>query len=76
MSKDMFGDFDPYDALVSLNERMLRMEMAHNALANDYEKTKHDYKEFLVRYRALEESHLALSHAYMTSELQNIIKKP
>ena len=77
MSKfEMFNDFDPYDALITLNEKLLRLEHAHNALANAYEKNMRDYKEFLIRYRALEESHLALSNAYMQSELQRITKAP
>lgn len=38
----MPSDFDPYDALIDLNERMLRMEKTHNALARAFQKSEQE----------------------------------
>lgn len=47
----MNNDFDPYDALIELNERLLRLERAHNRLAKDYERTQKEFTEALESHR-------------------------
>jgi len=77
MSKrDMYGDFDPYEMMMNMHQTLISLQQAHNGLANAYEKTQHDYRDFLVRYKALEESHLALANAYMQSEMNKLLKNP
>lgn len=44
----MNNDFDPYDALISMNERLHRLEQAHNRLAKDYERTQKEFTEALI----------------------------
>lgn len=38
----MSNNFDPYDALIELNERLLRVERAHNRLAKDHERLQRE----------------------------------
>lgn len=64
MSKknDMFDHgFDPYDALIELNERLNRLELAHNQMAHAYMKTEKDLSVCLHSLRNLQQHHLKLS---------------
>ena len=59
---NMFGsNFDPYDALIELSEKLKRLEYAHNALARDYVKTQGDLQIALESLNSLQKGHLALS---------------
>ena len=63
----MNNDFDPYDALIELNERMLRVERAHNRLAKDYERTQKDLTETLKALQTTQQHVLKLHqiiHSY------------
>lgn len=57
----MDNNFSPYDALIELNERMLRLEKKHNQLARDYMQTERDLTEALRQINTLQRGHLALS---------------
>lgn len=62
MKKNPFGNnFDPYDALNELNQRLLAVEKAHNIMAEDYIKTQRELSIALDCLRSLQKSHLALS---------------
>jgi hypothetical protein len=63
MSKNPMMDsgFDPYNALVELNERLLRLEQAHNMLANDYMKSQRDLDITMNSLNSLQKGHLHLS---------------
>lgn len=55
-------DFDPYNALIELNERLLRLEKAHNHLAHAYEKSERELNMALDALQSLQISHLVLSN--------------
>lgn len=54
-------NFDPYDMLMQMQERMLVIERAHNKLADAYTKTEHDLNVTLHSLRNLQQAHLKLS---------------
>ena len=62
MSKrDMFGDFDPYDMLIVLQDRLNVMENAHNNLANAYRQQHADLQMSLDAIQTLQKAYLNLS---------------
>ena len=62
MSKrEMFGDFDPYDMLIVLQDRLNVMEQAHNNLANAYRQQHADLQLSLEAIQTLQRAHLNLS---------------
>ena len=62
MTKNLFDNqFDPYDALVELNERMNRMEIAHNNLAKAFQQTEQEFTMLSKAFNNLQKSHLKLS---------------
>ena len=67
-----FHDFDPYDVLITLNERVTQLEQAHNRLAHAFEASKKEQDILLHKYRNLEKSHLALADAYFKNELERL----
>lgn len=67
-------DFDPYDALMTMNDRLHALEKAHNNLARAYETTVRDYKILAQKHKNLEVSHIALADTYFNSELKNLTK--
>lgn len=55
MSKrEMFGDFDPYDMLIVLQDRLNVMENAHNNLANAYRQQHADLQVALESIKTLQ----------------------
>jgi len=52
---DMFHDFDPYDVIITLNERVHQLEGAHNALAHAFKKTETDLSVTLHSLRQLQQ---------------------
>ncbi len=72
MSKrNPFGqNFNPYDALVELNDRLSRLEQVHNQLADDYMKTQRELDIALECLNSLQKGHLALSQTVTTSILE------
>ena len=56
----MNNNFDPYDALIELNARMLRLEKAHNNLARRFEKTEQDLNNTLSSLRSTQQHVLNL----------------
>jgi Ca2+-binding EF-hand superfamily protein len=62
MGKNLFDQqFDPYDALVELNERINRMEIAHNNLAKAFQRTEQELNTALNSLQQLQKGHLKLS---------------
>lgn len=68
-------NFDPYDLLIQVNDRLQRLEQAHNAMARDYSKTQTDLAVTLNNYRNLQRSHLALADVVMKAELDKLSQK-
>lgn len=54
-------NFDPYDALIELNERLHQVEKQHNLLAKDYQKSQADLNIALNSLQNLQRSFLSLS---------------
>lgn len=54
------GDFDPYDLLMQLLERMQRLENVHNNLAIAYEQSQHDLSQALHIIQSLQRRHMAV----------------
>jgi len=62
MGKNLFDQqFDPYDALIELNDRINRMEIAHNNLAKAFQKTEQEFTMLSKSFNNLQKSHLKLS---------------
>ena len=59
--KDMFGDFDPYDMLIVLQDRINVIENAHNNLAMAYNQQRKDMDLVLESIQTLQRAHLNLS---------------
>lgn len=59
--KMMNNDFDPYDALISMNERLHKLERAHNKAVDALRKTDVDLQVALHSLRNLQQQHLKLS---------------
>jgi len=53
--------FDPYDMLITLQERLNRLEQAHNQMAHAFRKTEVDLSVTLHSLRTLQQSFLAQS---------------
>lgn len=58
---DFNPTFDPYSALFELNQRMNRMEAAHNALAQDYRLSQIELSIAIEELNNLQKAHLKLS---------------
>ena len=56
----MNRDFDPYDLLMEVMERMNRMEQAHNNLAKAFEKTERELNIALHSVRHLQQQYMLL----------------
>jgi hypothetical protein len=52
-------NFDPYDTLVSLNDRLNRLERAHNKLADAYTVSQRDLSITMDSLISLQKSHLS-----------------
>lgn len=72
----MFHDFDPYDVLLTLNERVTQLEQAHNRLAHAFEAGQKEHQVLLHKYRNLEKSHLVLADTYFKNELDRLNTVP
>lgn len=55
----MDNNFDPYEILVNLQERMNRLEHAHNQLARAFQKTEVDLNVTLNTLRQLQKAQLS-----------------
>lgn len=56
----MNNDFDPYDALINMNERLHVLEKAHNTMAHAFQQTEHDFTLALNSLRSLQQKYLLL----------------
>lgn len=58
---DLFNNkFDPFDALIELNERLSRLERTHNKLARAYEESEKAFDVLLHSHQALQRAHLSV----------------
>lgn len=57
----MGNDFDPYDMLIQLSERLHRLEQAHNRMADAFHKTEVELNIALHSLRNLQQRHLQLT---------------
>jgi hypothetical protein len=53
-------NFDPYNALIELNERMTRLEVTHNRLADAYMTSEQELNEVAECLLSLQKSHLEM----------------
>lgn len=56
----MPNDFDPYDALISMNERLHRLEQAHNKMAHAYQQSENELTVALHSLKNLQQKHINL----------------
>ena len=54
----MDNNFDPYEMLINLQERLNRLENAHNKLAYAFQRTEADLNVTLNSLRNLQQAHL------------------
>ena len=54
-------NFDPYDALIQMQDRLMALEHAHNKLAHSYVKTEEHLTHALRALNSLQKAHLTLS---------------
>jgi two-component sensor histidine kinase len=59
--------FDPYQALIELNDRCNIMAEAHNNLARDYQLQQVEFSVALDELHKLQKSHLALTEFVMVT---------
>lgn len=64
-------DFDPYDALIELNERLSELEYRHNKLVVAYELMEAELIKAHESIRVLQKSHFSLSN-FVSNHLDNI----
>lgn len=57
----MNPNFDPYDLLMSLTDRLNRLEQAHNHMAHAYSRSEQDLIQAKKRIKQLEASHKHLN---------------
>jgi len=55
------NNFDPYEILINLQERLNRLEKAHNQMAHAYQKSEIDLSVTLHSLRSLQQSFLTQS---------------
>jgi hypothetical protein len=65
-------DFNPYDMLVTLTQRMTELEKAHNNMAHAYNATVKDHELLKHKFKNLEQSHLALANHVFKAELEQL----
>lgn len=67
MTRKMFDTgFDPFDALIELNERLNEVEKRHNLLAIDYQQKQRDLTLALKSIQTLQTAHMSLREQFLT----------
>jgi hypothetical protein len=66
----MDNGFDPYDMLINLQDRLNRLEHAHNTMAHAYRKSEVDLNVALHSLRNLQQKHLELSQFVAECQLK------
>ena len=70
MTRNLFdNNFDPYDALVELNERMNRMEHAHNALAHAFHQTEQEVSVLLKTIQSQQQTIISMGELFANKTL-------
>lgn len=72
----MSRDFDPYDALIELNERISMLEKAHNKMAHAFQRSEVELTTTLQLLKSLQLSHAHLNELVFDAFLQNGIPVP
>ena len=57
----MGNNFDPYDMLIQLSERLHRLEVAHNNIADAFHKTEVELNIALHSLRNIQQRHLHIT---------------
>jgi len=65
----MNRDFDPYDILMEVMERLNRLEHAHNKLANAFQKTERELNIALQSIKHLQQSHMVILSNQVKAEV-------
>ena len=73
MSKNNLYDnsYDPYDLLMQLDTRLRQVEIKHNMLARDYDKTQAEFNQLLESHQQLQNAVLAMSKIIGTGLITN-----
>lgn len=66
----MQNNFDPYDILIQVSDRLARLEQAHNKMADAFHKTEVDLQVTLHSLRNLQQRHLQLTQKINELEAQ------
>lgn len=77
MSKNQMFDpsFDPYNELILINQKLDRLERAHNNLARDYIKSQNDLSILMDSHQHLQKAHLAMSKLIGTGLVKGLTDK-
>lgn len=78
MSKHPMFDprFNPYDELVLLNQKLDRLEKAHNAMARDYQITQNEFNVLIESHQELQKAYIAIAEIIGHKVLGEVIKNP
>lgn len=68
------NNFDPYEMLIEIQERLSRLEHVHNKLAHAFERSEQELTQALHLLKALQQHHLKLRKDY--DELKREVKRP
>lgn len=66
----MNNNFDPYDILMQVTDRLHRLEIAHNKNADTFRKTEVDLQVALHSLRNLQQKHIQLTQKVHQLEYQ------
>lgn len=69
------NNFDPYDALIELNQRLTRLEIAHNKMAKAFEEQEKAFDVLLKSHQVLQKAQVSLSELF-AQVLLDQSKKP
>ena len=66
--------FNPYDLIIDMQERLQRLEKAHNNLAHAFEATEQELNQTLEILRSLQQHHVRLRQDY--DKLKQEMRRP
>lgn len=67
-------NFNPYDVLANLSDRMNQIEAAHNRLCRAFEQLEKNTKIIEARLKNMEDSHIALASHVFKAEINDLVK--
>lgn len=78
MSKHHMFDpkFDPFNELILLNQKLDRLEKAHNAMARDYQITQNEFNVLIQSHQELQKAYIAISEIIGHKVLGEVLRNP